>query len=240
MGVHVLHISDIHAVADPAALVYGREADANLRRVVDAAQTRRRRFDAVVVTGDVADDASQGAYQRVHGLLRPLGDILRWVPGNHDEPERMAEVDGDAFTSTTVGPWRVLTFDSRWPGRTPGRATAEAIERLEAELDESDGSPCVVLVHHPPRPPCEHPDCRISEGLPLLDVLDRHHDVRVVLSGHLHRSFGWVRGGTCWIGAPSTCMQVEHPHHTHTAEPPAAHVMELGDDGSVLVSAFQG
>jgi hypothetical protein len=147
MGVHVLHISDIHAVADPAALVYGREADANLRRVVDAAQTRRPRFD---------------------------------------------------------------------------------------------GSPCVMLVHHPPRPPCEHPDCRISEGQPLLDVLDRHHDVRVVLSGHLHRSFGWLRGGTCWIGAPSTCMQIEHPHHIHTAEPPAAHVMELGDDGSVLVSAFQG
>lgn len=150
MGVHVLHISDIHAVADPAALVYGREADANLRRVVDAAQTRRPRFDAVVVTGDVADDASPRAYRRVHGLLRPLGDSLRWVPGNHDEPERMAEVDGDALTSTTVGPWRVLTFDSRRPGRTPGRATAEAIERLDAELDESDGSPCVVMVHHPP------------------------------------------------------------------------------------------
>jgi hypothetical protein len=60
MGVHVLHISDIHAVADAAALVYGRQADANLRRVVDAAQAQRPRFDAVVVTGDVPTTRRRG------------------------------------------------------------------------------------------------------------------------------------------------------------------------------------
>ena len=64
------------------------------------------------------------------------------------------------------------------------------------------------------------------------EVLERHADLRLVLSGHLHRGFTRVREGICWSGAPSSCMQVDHPSHTHTAEPPAAHVLELGDDGS--------
>lgn len=238
MGLSVLHISDIHAVAGPDALVYGREVGANLRRVVDAARARRPRFDVVAVTGDVADDASPEAYRRVHGLLRPLGDVLRWVPGNHDDPERMADVDDDALASATVGRWRVITLDSRWPGRIPGRVTAGAIERLDAELDEAEGSPCVVLVHHPPRPLCDDPDCQVADPRPLLDVIDRHPDVRVVLSGHLHRSFSRVSGRTCWIGAPSTCMQIDHCSHIDTAEPPGAHAVELGDDGSVLVTPF--
>ena len=236
----VLHVSDIHSVADADALVYGRPADGNLRRVVNAAPVRAQVFDAVVVTGDVADDASPEAYERVYGLLRPLGKVLRWIPGNHDVPEGMAEVDGEALASTTLGSWRLLTLDSRWPGRTPGRTTADAIDTLDAELAESEGFPCAVLVHHPPRPLCDDPDCQITEATPVLDVLERHADVRLVLSGHLHRGFTRIEGGICWIGAPSTCMQVDHPRHTHTSEPPAAHLLELGDDGSVLVSTLHG
>jgi 3',5'-cyclic-AMP phosphodiesterase len=237
---HLLHISDVHLVAEAGALVYGRPADAHLRRVVDAARVRRPRFDAVVVTGDVADDASLEAYDRAHALLRPLADVLRWVPGNHDVPARMAEVDSDALTSTVVGAWRLVTLDSHWPGRVPGRTTPEAIARLDAELEDAAGAPCAVLVHHPPRPVCDDADCQIAGGTAVLDVLERHAHVRLVLSGHLHRSFSRLRGTTAWVGAPSTCMQVDHPDHNHTAEPPAAHVVELADDGSVVVSAVQG
>lgn len=240
MRQRVLHISDIHSVAEPDALVYGRPADGNLRRIIDAIRAQPQSFDAVVVTGDIADDASSEAYQRVYGQLRPLAKVFRWVPGNHDVPERMAEVDRDALTSTTLGRWRLLTLDSRWPGRTPGRTTPETVDKLDAELADSDGSPCAVLVHHPPRPLCDDPDCQITEGTAVLEVLERHADVRLVLSGHLHRGFSRFQGGICWIGAPSTCMQVDHPHHTHTQEPPAAHLLELGDDGSALVRTLHG
>jgi Icc protein len=239
MAVHVLHVSDIHVAEQVGARVYGQQPDVNLQSVVEAARQHRKRFDAVVVTGDVADDASPAGYARVHRVLRPLGDVFRWVPGNHDDPERMAEVDGDALTSATVGPWRLVTLDSQWPGRTPGRLTAAAVAQLDEELEDAGESPCAVLVHHPPRPPCGHADCQTVDAGPLLDVLDRRPGVRAVLSGHMHRSFSRARDLTAWIGAPSTCMQIAHPSHTWTAEPPAAHLVELGDDGSVLVSAVQ-
>jgi 3',5'-cyclic-AMP phosphodiesterase len=240
MAQRVLHISDIHSVADPDALVFEQPADGNLHRVVQAARAQSRGFDAVVITGDVADDGSREAFERVYGLLRPLGNVLRWVPGNHDAPEQMAEVDSEALTSTVLGTWRLLTLDSRWPGRIAGRTTANDIDRLDAELDESDGFPCAVLVHHPPRPPCDDPDCQLTDARALLEVLARHANLRLVLSGHLHRSFSRVRGGIGLFGAPSTCIQVDHTDHSHTPEPPAAHLLELDDDGSVLVRVVQG
>jgi Icc protein len=123
MAVHVLHLSDIHLTARPGARVYDQDADANLRRVVAAARRRRDRYDAVVVTGDVAEDASPEAYERALAAVRPLADVFRWVPGNHDDRAAMAAVDEEALGPATVGPWRLVTFDSQWPGHVPGCRT---------------------------------------------------------------------------------------------------------------------
>lgn len=239
MAVHVLHLSDIHLAARAGTRVYDRDADAHLGRVVAAARRHRPRYDAVVVTGDVAEDASSDAYQRAHAALRPLAGVFRWVPGNHDDRAAMAAVDPEALGAAAVGPWRLVTFDSQWPGHVPGRATPAAVERLVGDIAAGDGAPCALVVHHPPRPPCDHPGCRTTGVAALLAALDARPEVRAVLSGHLHRSFVRAAGAVSWIGAPSTCVQAVHPSHVFTAEPPAAHAMEWGDDGSVLVTPLQ-
>jgi hypothetical protein len=38
------------------------------------------------------------------------------------------------------------------------------------------------------------------------------------------------------MGAPSTCVQIDHPGLTPTPELPAARLLQLGDDGSVLAT----
>lgn len=238
MTVHVLHLSDLHLRADAGAHAYGRDPDAHLTAVIDAAMVRRSRFDVVAVTGDVADDASEHAYQRAHRRLRGIGSALRWVPGNHDDPHRMMCVDSQAFGDLTAGPWRFICVNSRWAGHTPGLVTPDELARLDRAL-RSPGPPHrAVLIHHPPRPPCTNVDCQITQVNALLEVLDRHRSVRTVLSGHMHRSFCVHRDHVAWIGAPSVCMQVTHPDHVHTAEPPAANLLELGDDGSVTMTTF--
>jgi Icc protein len=61
--------------------------------------------------------------------------------------------------------------------------------------------------------------------------------VRLVLSGHVHQHFDTTRRGVRFIGAPSTFRQLQHggdPHYTDTQESPAAHLLELLDDGDVI------
>lgn len=235
---HVLHLSDLHLRADAGAPAYGHDPDAHLMAVIDAALARRSRFDVVVVTGDVADDASEPAYQRAHQRLRGIGNALRWVPGNHDDPHRMSRVDSDAFGDLTAGPWRFIGVNSRWPGHTPGRVTPDEVARLDRALGSPGPPHRAVLIHHPPRPQCTDADCQIIQAHELLEVLDRHRSVRMVLSGHMHRSFCVHRDHVAWVGAPSACMQVTHPDHVHTTEQPAANLLELGDDGSVAVTTL--
>ncbi|MGH9113914.1 MAG: metallophosphoesterase family protein [Acidimicrobiales bacterium] len=233
-------MSDVHAVAQPDGTAYGRNPDANLRRIVRAAQQLGGHFDVVLVTGDVADDASHHAYRRVRGLLAGIGDVVLWVPGNHDDPEVMRQVDADALRSTMVASWQIVTLDTRWPGRTPGLATSEALAHLDAELTAAASRHIAVALHHPPRPPCAHPDCQVVNREQLLAVLDRHPGVRAVISGHLHHSFHVQHDGVEWIGAPSTCMQIEHPSHAHLGEPAAAaQNLQLNDDGTVTVLTIQ-
>jgi Icc protein len=237
MTVHVLHLSDLHLNASPGAPAYGHDPDAQLDAVLAAAAARQARFDLVAVTGDIADDGSAAAYRRARQRLRALG-TLRWVPGNHDDPDRMRQVEPEAFAAHAAGSWRLVPVNSRWPHRTPGQVTAEQLAQLDTALRAPGPPHQAVLIHHPPRPPCTHGDCQIRDAAALLEVLDRHPRLRLVLSGHMHRSFCHQRANVTWLGAPSVCMQVTHPDHAHTDEPPAANLLELHDDGSMTMTAL--
>lgn len=240
MSATLLHVSDIHSVSEPGAVVYGQNSDANLSAILDVAGGLDRQFDFVVATGDVADDGSSGAYERVDEALHGAAEVVRWVPGNHDVPERMEAAAPAGFAAVTRGGWRIVTLDTRWPGRDAGLVGDAALRRLEADLDgggQGDAaSYCVVALHHPPRSFCADPMCQVANGDEVLEIIESFPKVRAVLSGHLHRSFHFCRGGIWWIGAPSTCVQADHPSHDHTAEAPAAHVLDLADDGTVSLS----
>ena len=171
------------------------------------------------------------------GLLHEAGDIVRWVPGNHDDPGLMESASSNGFKAATHDGWRIVTLDTRWPGHVAGKASDSALARLHAGLDDSTTAHCVVALHHPPRSFCAHPECQLTNGDAVLEVLSRSTKVRAVLSGHLHRSFHFCRDDIWWIGAPSTCVQADHPSHDHTGEAPAAHTMELHDDGTVSLSS---
>jgi 3',5'-cyclic AMP phosphodiesterase CpdA len=93
-------------------------------------------------------------------------------------------------------------------------------------------------MHHPPVSPCNFDYCVITNAADVLDVITRHSCVRAVLSGHQHRAFEttYPTSDVRFLGAPSTFRQLEHggsPHFTETAEPSAARMVELHDDGTI-------
>jgi Icc protein len=229
---HLLHLSDLHLRSEPHAPSYARDPDRHLDAVLAVALAWAPAFDAIAATGDIAEDASEPAYRRAHRELSTTGAPVRWVPGNHDDPVTMRTVHAEGFDPLDVGSWRLVGVDSRWPTRIPGQVTSDELVHLDRALGVPGPPHCAVLVHHPPHPPCTELDCQIVDSGPLLDTIARHR-VRLVLSGHMHRSFYLHRDRVAWIGAPSTCMQVTHPDHVHTTEPPAATVIHLGDDGSI-------
>ena len=232
--VQLLHVSDLHCRRDPDARVYGQPSDTTLESVLAAAGTHRN-LDAVVCTGDVADDGSAAAYQRVADRLRATAPVTAWVPGNHDVAATMRGLAPSGFPyALSLGSWRLLLLDSCWPGHNEGQVGPWQLDWLDRALLTST-QPTLVALHHPPLPACQDPECQLRDADTLLEVLDAHANLQAVLTGHNHRAFATARGHTQYLGAPSTCRQAHHdpPRHAWTNEVPAGRVITLHPDGTI-------
>jgi len=227
----VAQLSDTHLLRDPNAWHWGHNPAANLASMMTALPP----VDAIVVTGDLADDASVEAYRTVDALTVGRSPSRYFIPGNHDDRDAMGAVFGEIEDVRVVdlsARWSLVLVNSQWIGHEAGYLGDEVLIRLASALDGA-GSDVVVCLHHPPLSPCPRPDCGLRDSGRLLDVL-RGGPVRVVLSGHVHQPFHVVRGGITFLGAPSTLGQLRHggdPHYTDTEEPPGGRLIELHDDG---------
>ena len=160
-----------------------------------------------------------------------------FIAGNHDDPGVMDDVLGtrDDFRLIRLSDrWTIGLLNTQWIGHDAGRIPAAVLESVQEQIRNEDTN-VVLCLHHPPISPCSQPDCGLLEPDLLLDLL-RGSPVRVVLSGHVHQQFETVRHDVIFLGAPSTFRQLRHggvPHYEDTGEPPAAHLLELSDDGAV-------
>lgn len=234
----IVQLSDCHLPADPETPYRGQDADANLERVWRKALAWGP--DAVLLTGDLSEDASEASYLRLGRLLRTDVPLLA-LPGNHDDSALMRrEFPRGAWGGPLVwenGDWSLVLTDSTVPGRVAGGFSAAALERLSAVLSQSAGPHLLVALHHQPIPvdapwidryPLEAP-----EG--FLDVLDSEPRVRCVIWGHIHHHFAAERNGVLMLGAPSTAANTLPRATRFELDPagPACRRLELGDDGTV-------
>ena len=80
----LLQITDLHLLAAANARLLGVDTAASLDAVLRVALSERA-ADALIVTGDIAHDASETTYARVRAAIesRYRGPTV-WLSGNHD------------------------------------------------------------------------------------------------------------------------------------------------------------
>lgn len=198
----ILHLTDTHLFADPAARHYDRiDTAAALERVLErlADIAADRPVDLVLHTGDASEDASEDSYRRLHAMLDPVaaafGAELLVVMGNHDSSAAYAAVAGPGDhggpwqdrARTLANGWRAVVLDSSVPGAGYGRLDAAQLAWLREVLAEPAEHGTVLAIHHPP----------LTAATPLLRALDLQDrdaladaiegtDVRMICSGHYH------------------------------------------------------
>jgi 3',5'-cyclic-AMP phosphodiesterase len=191
--------------------------------------------DAIVVTGDIADDGSVEAYRLADALTAGKSARRYFIAGNHDDRSMMRAVFGEVDEVRVVElseRWSLVLLNSQWVGHEAGYVTDSVLDRLASDLDRVENH-VLLCLHHPPLSPCPQPDCGLRDSDRLLEVL-HGGPVRAVLSGHVHQDFEFAHEGITFLGAPSTFGQLRHggdPHYTDTDAPPAAQLVELRDDG---------
>lgn len=204
---HVIaHLSDPHLI--PGERLLGGHIDtvAQFRTCLERVATSGIPFDAVVVSGDVADQGEPEAYALFRELVDPvverLGAELVVTGGNHDERAPLAqglygvETDEPQDRVTWVNGLRIVDVDTALPGYHHGGLSDLQYDWLARELESRAQHGTLLVMHHPP----------IVYRSPVMQLLDFDDparladtlagtDVRGILSGHLHvTTFGTLGG----------------------------------------------
>ena len=230
----ILQITDTHLFPDADERLAGVDTRASLAAVLDAAFAEHTP-DLLLATGDLAQEPATAAYEQLRAeIARRYSGPLCALPGNHDEPEQVAE--RLAVAPVTLGSWTIVPLDSHVPGEERGELSAAELERLERTLQEVATEHVLVGVHHPPLEvgsPLDHG--RIGNGAQLLARLAADERVRGVVFGHIHREVDLRIGNLRLLESPSTCVQFK-PLTTAFAldtQPPGYRWLVLADDGTI-------
>lgn len=231
----VAQISDIHADGSSTAL-------ARLDRVLGWLKPMQP--DAIIVSGDLAEDDHVVSYRAIHGRLVASGAPFYVVPGNVDDHGELLPVFGDQMGWSGRRPHncvgrlgdrlRVIGLDVTVAGAHHGDA-GPVLDWLKAELS-SGGPPALIFQHqHPFDCGLDGKDrnkCRNSEA--LADVIGAASDrVLGVTCGHVHRAMF-----TRFAGLPATmCPSVARANRVglggktgEISDPPGLLLHHVQDD----------
>jgi Icc protein len=235
-------LSDPHIGAEWA----DRDPVAGLAAAVESVRSMRPRPDAVLVSGDLSDNATDAEYEQVRDLLAPLHAPFYVLAGNHDDRRALRRHFGVAGTdgepvhySVDLGPLRLVVLDTTRPGEDPGALDAERLDWLDAELAAAPKVPTLLAMHHPPLltgvPAWDDICLPAADRRALREVLARHHQARRLVAGHLHCTMTGELAGRAVLTVPSTYVQARLAFGSReiqlTAEPAgfAVHAMLDGE-----------
>ena len=213
------HVSDTHLLAGGARQFGAIDTTAHAREALERLTRLDPAPDAIVVTGDLADQGEPAAYRELRAMVEPvatdLGAQVVWVMGNHDErPAYAAElfgrevgVDDPQDAVYDIGGLRVVALDTTVPGYHHGELREEQLRWLAEVLATPAEHGTVLALHHPPIPVPMVPAAAIIELLDqdrLAAVLEGT-DVVSILGGHFHFSSHSTFAGIPVSVAAATC-----------------------------------
>lgn len=228
----ILQLSDTHLATPAGGTVYEHDADARLEAVLRACEPHLADVDLVVLSGDLTDDGSPAAYQRLRERIDQLGLASIAFAGNHDDAATLAD-HFDAREVTTLGDWHVVCIDTARPGQVHGTIDVEQAARTLGRL----AGPVVVAMHHPPMSPSTRHTFSLDHDTEFLALIEKSPQVKAIISGHLHEPFEWtLPGGAALLGCPSTLTGVIHEGDTYRKGEGTvigARLIDLADDSAV-------
>ena len=178
--------------------------------------------DAVLLTGDLADNATDEEYGLLREVLEPFGVPTYVLPGNHDDRRALhchfgvPGGDGEPVQySVDLGPLRLVVVDTTIPGEDSGALDGGRLEWLDSELAGAPGQLTLVAMHHPPIvtgiTAWDEIGLRASDREALTAVIERHPQVGRLKAERVQ--LACRRGALC--RAPWSLSIPEH------GEPPA-------------------
>jgi Icc protein len=207
----ILQLSDTHLMAESGGRLVGIDTDQSLAAVCRLIAGQER-VDALLLTGDLAGDESEKAYERLCTLIEPLGIPSFWLPGNHDAIWQASHPLAHYFRRNIgLSHWDIVMLNTQQPGAVAGLLADSELLALSKAVQQAikTDRPLLVATHHPLMPVgCAWLDEQnVRNASEALDLLIPLGNRAVVVSGHVHQDSVQAHRGVQCLTAPSTCVQ---------------------------------
>lgn len=214
LPVRLLQVTDPHLFADESRELYGVNTGATFSATLAKGIAEAPGpLDAILVTGDIAEDGRRETYERFSSIVGALGMPVMCIPGNHDDrPAQSSLLNTQPLHycgGVSFPGWRIVMLDSHVSGSDAGWLEDDELDRLDRELAAAAGQHVLICLHHQPLP-IGSPWLDLvglKNGAALAALQGKHGNVRGVLWGHIHQAFDHIHRGIRMMGTPSTCAQ---------------------------------
>jgi len=209
----LVQISDTHLYSNPSQTLLKLNTQQSFEAVVDLLKSDLKKPDIIILTGDMSQDNSEHAYERVVKALDKFPCPIYWVPGNHDDPELLQAVFSRSKfredKAILLGDWLLVLLNSHYPKHVAGLVGRSELSRLDHYLGQHSDKHAALFLHHPPVPVGSAwlDQSRLTNSEDLFNITDKHSNVCGIFSGHAHQDYQTHRQGVPILTAPSTCIQ---------------------------------
>lgn len=209
----LIHITDTHLFIKEDSDLLGMNTLSSLEAVVSSIQSEEAMIDAILVTGDIAQEPSIEAYQHLASALANFHCPVYVLFGNHDDRlffhQAALPSHFSAPTKVELGPWVLSFLDSQVPGKVHGALTEQSLSDLDATLNEHSEQYALLLMHHQPVPigAAWLDNIMVSNPEKLFQRIEGKQQVKGILWGHIHQAYEGQQDGHQLMATPSTCIQ---------------------------------
>lgn len=235
----IIQITDMHLFEHTTEILLGVNTWDSFNAVVDAVQKDYPSPDLMLLTGDLAQDETVIAYQKLTRVLSRFHCPKYGIPGNHDDEKHMHAVFKENHfqenKSIIVDNWHFILLNTQKLHAVEGLLSPEQLHFLDQALGGYPEHSTMIFMHHPPVPVGSEwiDKLMLSNADQFWDLLENYHHVRAIFCGHVHQEFSGEKNGISIFTTPSTCFQFASKSQKFGVEPlmPGYRVIEIDENG---------
>ncbi len=239
--VRLVQVTDSHIFADPDGCLLGLNTRESFEAVCDRVGREEWCPDALLATGDLAQDASPEAYKYLADYFHQMNIPSFWIAGNHDNPDAMEMYLSNGRVSSVkhllIGHWQVILLDSSVVGKVHGHLDDSQLEFLQKSLARYKDKHALVVLHHQPIDVGSYwlDNIGLKNNQIFKQIISQHKNVKGVLWGHVHQEYDKTQNGVNWIASPSSCVQFMPKSQDFAADTkaPGYRYLNLYSDGRI-------
>lgn len=241
--IRIIQLTDIHLLEDSNASLKGVNTQRRFEILENALKEAHwHNANVILLTGDLSQDGSLAAYQRLSEGLAEFPGAIYWLPGNHDNPIYLSEglVGKNIHSEKIISPnthWQIVLLDSTYPGKIPGKMRESELDFLQDALSQNPERFTLIALHHQVvelgDPAVDN--IRLLNADDVWDIVHHYPKVIAMVCGHIHYPADLVENKVQVLLTPSCAFKpnplIENDFYIEDA--PGYRIVDLYEDGKI-------